>query len=184
MKADLASTRSAVIVIPRMEVSNVTYAPLFSPQGRPIGLRIAYDAKFSNRPVCSTRRWESKGSPSNERWRSQTRMEDMDSTITPRPREAFPAIRSGDLERHQNQSPHNSGATYRYEAGTVYHFTADLVPDSSFTISTETRRASITRSTVFSVVAKAIRGDFDLRGPHDILGARGRPHGPCGELLQ
>ena len=48
MKADLASIRSDVIVIPRMEVSNVTYAPLFSPQGRPIGLRIAYDAKFSN----------------------------------------------------------------------------------------------------------------------------------------
>ena len=74
MKADLASRRSAVIVIPRMEVSNVTYAPLFSPQGRPIGLTIAYDARFSdtgqfNPGVGVEAKYD------NDRWHSQTRME-------------------------------------------------------------------------------------------------------------
>ena len=127
MKADLARMRSDVIVIPRMEVSNVTYAPLFSAQGRPIGLRIAYDAQFSEtglfNPAVGV-----EGKYDNERWRSRTRMEVLDSTITPMPREAFPPFGPVILNDIRT-SPLQSGATYRYEAGTVYHFTADLVPD-------------------------------------------------------
>ena len=127
MKAELANMRSDVIVIPRMEVSNVTYAPLFSPQGRPIGLRIAYDAKFSNtgqfNPAVGV-----EAKYDNDRWRSQTRMQVLDSTLTPMPREAFPPFGPVILNDIRT-SPLQSGATYTYEEGTVYHFTADLVPD-------------------------------------------------------
>ena len=127
MKADLASTPSPVIVVPRTEVSNVTYAPLFSAQGRPIGLRIAYDATFSdtgqfNPAVGVEARYD------NDRWHSLTRMEVLDSSLTPMPREAFPPFAPVILN-HIRTSPLQWGATYTYEEGTVYHFTADLVPN-------------------------------------------------------
>ena len=127
VKADLAGKPGDVIVIPRMEVSNVTYAPLFSAQGRPIGLRIAYDAAFSetsqfNPGVGAEAKYD------NDAWRSRTRMTVLDSTITPMPRESFPPYGPVILNDIRT-SPLQSGATYTYDAGTVYHFTADLVPD-------------------------------------------------------
>ena len=127
VQSDLAPTQDGVIVIPRMQVSNVTYAPLLSAHGRPIGLRIAYDALFSEwgqyNPDVQV---EAEYKPRS--WQRLTRMEVLDSRITPMPREAFQpydAIRFGELR----MSPLESGAHYTYEAGTIYHFTADLVPN-------------------------------------------------------
>jgi len=127
VKADLASKPSAVMAIPRMEVFNVTYAPLFSAQGRPIGLRIAYDAKFSETGQFNPA-VEAEGKYDNDGWQGRTRMEVLDSTITPMPSEAFRPYGPVILNDIRT-SPLQSGATYTYEEGTVYHFTADLVPD-------------------------------------------------------
>ena len=155
--------------------------PALLAQGRPIGLRIAYDAQFSEtglfNPAVGV-----EGKNDNERWRSRTRMEVLDSTITPMPREAFPPFGPVILNDIRT-SPLQSGATYRYEAGKVYHFTADLVPDFAIH-NLDRNKVCIYYPKRSSRVGKAIRGDIDLRGPDDILGPRGRPHGPYRELLE
>jgi hypothetical protein len=127
VKTDLAAQAPGVIVVPRMQVSNVIYAPLFSALGRPIGVRIAYDATFSQTSQFNPAlRIEAKYE--NDRWRGRTAMEVLDSSITPMPREAYPPYGPVILN-YIRTSPLVAEANYTYEGRTLYHFTADLVPD-------------------------------------------------------
>lgn len=125
IRALLAARPAGPIVMPTMRFSNVTYAPLFSTQGRPIGIRIAYDITFSQSGGYDAGvRVLPKIGPD----RPEARMNVLESTITPMPREAHPPHDPIVLNEYRT-SPLEWGGEYLYEANTVYHFTADLVPD-------------------------------------------------------
>jgi hypothetical protein len=127
VEEDVAANGGGAIVMPRMQVSNVTYAPLLSAAGHPIGLRIGYDVTFSERGQYNPEvRVEAEYKQPG--WRGLTRMNVLDSRIMPMPREAFPPYDEIVLNEIRS-SPLEAGAHYTYEGGTVYHFTADLVPN-------------------------------------------------------
>ena len=124
-RALLAARPAGPIVMPRMRVSDVTYAPLFSAQGRPIGIRIAYNVTFSESGAYDA------GLRVLQRYgpdRQGEKMNVLESTITPMPREAH-APHDPIVLNEYRTSPLEWGGEYLYEANTVYHFTADLVPD-------------------------------------------------------
>ena len=126
-EADLAASPTGVIVMPRMHVFNVTYEPLLSVQGRPIGLRIAYDAEVSKAGEFNLG-LSVQAKYVNDRWNALTSMQVLDSSIMPIPRERnqpYSEVILNDIRR----SPLESSLSYIYEEHTVYHFTADLVPD-------------------------------------------------------
>ena len=137
LQADLVRTPSGAIAMPRMQVSNVRYAPLRSPEGRPMGVRLEYDVRFSERGQYNPEvRVDPRYTP--REWQGLSRMQVLRGEITPRPREAHPPydhIVLGDLR----SSPLQAGAHYTYEAGVVYHFVADMVPDYAVHNLEETR---------------------------------------------
>ena len=126
-EADVAGIKDPTFVMPQMHVSNVTYAPLLSPAGRPRGVRISYEATFSHRA-------EYAGGvglqlrDDDDRWRGMARMRVVDSRVEPTPH--FP---------HKPYAPYTSSefyaspleydGTFIYEAGVVYRFTSDFVPE-------------------------------------------------------
>ncbi len=127
VRTHLATAATGRIVMPRTRIFNVMYAPLFSTQGRPIGLRITYEAKFSEKGqydpgVSADARYDSGVR------RGFSRMTVLDSTIAPMPREAYPP-HDEVLLNDIRTSPLDAGAHYTYEGDTVYRFTADLVPN-------------------------------------------------------
>jgi hypothetical protein len=127
VQADLVRTPSGMIVMPRMQVSNVRYTPLRSPDGRPVGVRLEYDVRFSERGQYNPDVRVDPRYPPRE-WQGLSRLQVLRGEITPRPREAHPPydpILLGELR----STPLEAGAHYTYEAGVVYHFTADMVPD-------------------------------------------------------
>ena len=120
LEEDLKKLSGGVIVMPRQRVSNVTYAPFFSPSGRPLGVRVNYDVEFSQDGYYNP---ELHVFPvyDNEEWRSRIDMRVLNGSIAPQPaEESSPQVRPNILAY---------GAGYRYKKGTTYHFTAEMVPD-------------------------------------------------------
>lgn len=119
VKEEFDKLPGGVIVMPRTRVSNVNYAPLLSPSGRPRGLRITYEVEFSEDGYYNP---ELRVFPDyrNEEWRGKVEMKVLNGSIEPQPSEESPQVR-----------PHllAYGAGYTYRGNTTYRFTAELIPD-------------------------------------------------------
>jgi hypothetical protein len=120
LESQLANHPEETALMPRSNISNVVYAPLFSAAGRPIGLRVMYEVEFSQdgyfdpalRAVVDYQ---------NDEWRGLVDMHAVDGSIEPLPVEAgAPQERPSILAY---------GAGYQYKGNTTYRFTADLIPD-------------------------------------------------------
>ena len=120
LQEDINKRQDGVIVMPMTRVFNVMYQPLFSPTGRPRGIRITYDAEFSengyyNPALGVFPAYE------NEEWRGRVSLNVLEGSIKPQPEErGSPQVQ-----------PHllAYGAGYMYLSKTTYHFVAELVPD-------------------------------------------------------
>lgn len=130
LRTHLATAAKGTIVMPRTHIGNVMYAPLFSAQGRPIGLRITYQARFSEKGQYEAGLGVEAVYSAAVR-RGLSRMTVLDSTISPMPREPYPPYDEIVLNDIRT-SPLDAGAHYTYEADTVYRFSADLVPNFVF----------------------------------------------------
>jgi hypothetical protein len=126
-EAEVAGITEPTFAMPQMRVSNVTYAPLLSPAGRPRGIRISYEATFSHRS-------EYAGGVGLElrdddyRWRGMARMQVADSRVEPIPHFAHQPY--GPFTSSEFYwSPLEHGGTFIYEPGIIYRFTADFVPE-------------------------------------------------------
>jgi len=126
-EAEVAGISDPTFAMPHMRVSNVTYAALLSPAGRPRGVRISYEATFSQRAAYG-------GGVGlhlldhHYRWRGMARMQVVDSSIEPTPHFAhkpYAPFTPGEFFR----SPLEHGGTFIYEPGIVYRFTADFEPE-------------------------------------------------------
>jgi len=108
----------------RMRVSNVTYAPLASPAGKPIGLRVTYQIQFA---ASGRYNPELRIVPADAEAQGfdAKAMHAIDSRIEPLPREANEPHRDARFRPGLLRQE----ADFLYEAGTVYTFTLDLVPD-------------------------------------------------------
>jgi hypothetical protein len=122
-KAEFEAKRRAnpdgVIVLPRMQVTNVMHEPYRSASGNTLGIRLSYDVQFSKAAVYSM-------TPSvapffeNVDFRGSVGMKVAAETINPKP------------ESGQEQySPgfHGFIMPAQYKTGVVYHFVVDMVPD-------------------------------------------------------
>ena len=120
MEEELRKNAGETIVIPRMRVSNVMYAPYLSKAGRPLGVRITFDVEFSHDGYYNP---ELHVYPDykNPDWRGRIDMKPLTGSIEPLPAE----------EGEPQSRPHilAFGAGYLYRAGTTYHFTAEYIPD-------------------------------------------------------
>jgi hypothetical protein len=120
LESQLANHPEGVAFMPRTQISNVAYAPLFSAAGRPIGLRVTYEAKFSEDGYFDPALRVLPTYQSDE-WRGLVDMHAVDGSIEPLPAEVgVPQQRPSILAY---------GAGYQYKGNTTYRFTADLIPD-------------------------------------------------------
>jgi hypothetical protein len=120
----VAANATIPLVMPRLVVSKVLYAPLSSPAGRPIGVRITYDVEFSQTGVYDPRLTVYAGNPEENGILGQMRV--VNSSLEPVPRLAHaPNELAGTNHR---DSVLAYGADFLYEARTIYHFSVDLVP--------------------------------------------------------
>lgn len=127
MKEFTEDYAATVIVMPRVVVSNVTYAPLLSAAGRPLGLRVTYDAEFSAPGMHNPElRVEAEYPPATRPGVPWMRV--VNSSITPLPREAYQPWKEAAIDEDR-RTLLQSTAQYIYQERTVYHFTAELVPD-------------------------------------------------------
>lgn len=125
---DLRKNATEMIVMPRIRVSNVMYAPYLSKAGRPLGVRITFDVAFSQDGYYNP---ELNIYPDykNPDWRGRIHMKPLTGSIEPKPEEAgSPQIQPHILAY---------GAGYLYRRGMTYHFTAEYVPD--YVIQNETK---------------------------------------------
>lgn len=123
MENDLRKDGGGVIVMPRTRVSNVMYAPYVSKAGYPLGVRITFDAEFSQDGYYNP---ELHLVPyyRNDDWRGRIEMKPLTGSIEPQPDSAgSPQIQPHILAY---------GAGYLYRRSTTYHFIAELVPDYVF----------------------------------------------------
>lgn len=126
LKAEFEEKRRAhpdgVIVLPRIQVANVTHEPYNSAKSNTLGIRIRYDVQFSEEGHYNLtpsvwlffKEWDFRGSVD---------MKVADETITPTP----------DFEG-QERPPgfHGYIMPARYQGGVVYHVVVDMVPDYVF----------------------------------------------------
>ena len=120
----VAANAAVPLVMPRLAVSKVMYAPLSSAGGRPIGVRITYNVEFSQAGEFDPQLSVYAGNPEENGLLSQMRV--LNSSLEPLPRLAqAPHEPAGSNHR---DSVLAYGADFLYEARTVYHFTMDLVP--------------------------------------------------------
>jgi hypothetical protein len=120
LESQLANHPEGVVFMPRTQISNVAYAPLFSAAGRPIGLRVTYEAKFSEDGYFDPALRVLPTYQSDE-WRGLVDMHAVDGSIEPLPAEV------GAPQQRPNILAY--GAGYQYKGNTTYRFTADLIPD-------------------------------------------------------
>lgn len=115
----IARSRADAVTLPRTEISNVAYAPLFGETGRPIGIRVTYSVTFSEtgryNPALLVRTARMPGA-------RRADMYIVAATIDPRPNQVSPNT-GGTVGRGLFHV-----ADFLYRAETVYRFTVDLVP--------------------------------------------------------
>jgi hypothetical protein len=125
-EAYVAAHATLPIVMPRVEISKAMYAPLLSPAGHPIGVRVTYDVEFS---LAGRYNPEMRVHPEyldDSTLGGSDQMRVLDSRLQPLPRQAHaPHAPAGTSDR---PSVLAYGADFLYEARTVYHFTVELVP--------------------------------------------------------
>ncbi len=108
-----------LIIIPQVQVSNVTYETFLSAKGNALGIQMQYDARFSQDGLYSP-------SPfvfpvyENFDMRGSVEMKVINESIDPLPDVQYPLQRPDLLK-------YDTAAGYR--ANTVYHFTVDMIPD-------------------------------------------------------
>lgn len=124
-----------VITLPRVEVSEVTYEPLLSAPGNPIGIRLSYAVRVTRDGYY---RLHPSVSPlyTTAELRGNVRMEAVAGNVAPLPSETGSDDPS-DLLRF--------GGGGKLKAGQVYRFTADMIPDFALRNAAGTRFC-ITRS--------------------------------------
>ena len=120
LESQLANHPDGVAVLPRTQISNVAYAPLFSAAGRPIGLRVTYEATFSEDGYFKPGLRVLPTYQSDE-WGGLVDMHAVEGSIEPLPAEVGVP--------QQRPSVLAYGAGYQYKGNTTYRFTADLIPD-------------------------------------------------------
>jgi hypothetical protein len=120
LESQLANHPEGLAFMPRTQISNVAYAPLFSAAGRPIGLRVTYEVKFSEDGYFDPALRVLPTYQSDE-WRGLVDMHAVDGSIEPLPAEV------GAPQQRPNILAY--GAGYQYKGNTTYRFTADLIPD-------------------------------------------------------
>ena len=120
------------IVMPHTAISNVTYAPLLGPSGRPVGLRMRYEATFSQsgafNPLLVVAPFAAPDSfvGSNDLPVLKGTIDYvLNATIDPRPHQVEPP----NAEAEDVAGRGYQRAYFLYNAGTVYRFTVDLVPE-------------------------------------------------------
>jgi hypothetical protein len=130
LESQLANHPDGVVFMPRTEISNVAYAPLFSAAKRPIGLRVTYEVKFSEDGYFDPALRVLPHYQSDE-WRGLVDMHAVDGNIEPLPAAV------GAPQQQPNILAY--GARYQYKSNTTYRFTADLIPDFIFQNEAKTR---------------------------------------------
>jgi hypothetical protein len=122
-KAEFEAKRRAspdgVIVLPRMQVTNVMHEPYLSAGGNTLGIRLSYDVEFSK---AAFYQMTPSATPLFENFdlRGRVGMRVAGETINPKP-EFIP----------EQYSPgfHGFIMPAQYRSGVVYHFVVDMVPD-------------------------------------------------------
>jgi len=122
-KAEFEAKRRAnpngVIVLPRVQVTNVMHEPYRSASGNTLGIRLSYDIQFSKAAVYSM-------TPSvapffeNVDFRGNVQMQVAGDTINPEPES---------LQERYSPGFHGFVMPAQYKSGVVYHFVVDMVPD-------------------------------------------------------
>lgn len=125
-EAYVAGHATVPIVMPRIEVSKVMYAPLLSPAGHPIGVRITYDVEFSQEDQYDPRLRVHPEYLDQSTLGGSAEMRVLNSSLEPLPREAHAPHAPAAAAYRDN--PLVYGAHFLYEARRVYHFTVELVP--------------------------------------------------------
>ena len=118
VKQEFEKLKDGTIVMPRTRVFNVNYVPILSASGQPLGLRITYDAEFSQPGYYNPELQVSFDYKILE-WRGVVAWYSLSSSIAPVPTEESP---------QERPHPLALGAGYTYLANTTYHFKLDLVP--------------------------------------------------------
>jgi hypothetical protein len=108
-----------VITIARASVSRITYEPLNSVSGSPIGLRLHYSIRFPARQSIAAMPHVFPAYATSA-WRGAVTMKVSGGTITPLPQM---------IGAQSLQDVIVYGGTATYQGGSTYNFTVDLVPD-------------------------------------------------------
>ncbi|MEO6237422.1 MAG: hypothetical protein ABIQ52_10530 [Vicinamibacterales bacterium] len=122
----VAANAAVPLVMPRIEVSKVMYAPLLSAAGRTLGLRITYDVEFSQDGLYDP---QLRVHPENAKESSgvSAQMRVLNSSLDPIPRLDYAPYAPANTRTHDSVLAY--GADFLYDARTIYHFTVELVPD-------------------------------------------------------
>jgi hypothetical protein len=120
----VAANATVPLVMPRLAVSTVMYAPLSSAGGRPIGVRITYNVEFSQAGEFDPRLSVYAGNPEENGILGQMRV--LNSSLEPLPRLAHAPHESAGSNHRDSVLAY--GADFLYEARSIYHFSVDLVP--------------------------------------------------------
>jgi hypothetical protein len=114
-----------VIVMPRVEVSNVSYEPLLSEKDNRLGMRLRYDLRFS---VDGNYAHDLHVFPfyEDDNARGLVNMEVINEKIDPRPEP--PSYATPDIHVDMNTLV-KYGSEAWFKNAVVYHFSVDLVPN-------------------------------------------------------
>lgn len=149
-KADFEAKRRAnpdgVIVLPRMQVTNVVHEPYRSASGNMLGIRLSYDVQFSKAAAyamtpSATPMFE------NVDFRGTVGMKVAGETISPEPE--F-------LQQHPSPGFHGFIMPAQYQSGVFYHFVVDMVPDYAIQNAAKTGYCIYSRKFQISSKASAI----------------------------
>jgi hypothetical protein len=125
-EALVAGNAGGQIVMPQMQVSALSYAPLLSPSGRPIGVRVTYDVTFSEHGEYSPHLFVSPVEKGDILIDTNP-MNVVKSRITPVPGE-LQGVKYEYMYKTA-RSEHRHVAVFLYQPGTVYKFEVELVPN-------------------------------------------------------
>lgn len=131
-KQELAATEKraskhadGVIVMPRVQISNIMYKSFVSEKGNKLGIELSYDIRFSVDGDYAHSVYAFPNYADYER-RALTDMEVLSEEISPKPEP--PSYATPDIHVDLKTLV-MYGSEAWYKAGVVYHFTVNLVPD-------------------------------------------------------
>ncbi len=125
MEKDVSKHPDGVLVMPRVEVSNVTYEPFLSEKDNRLGMRLRYDLRFS---VDGNYAHDLHVFPfyEDDNARGLVNMEVIKEKIDPRPEP--PSYATPDIHVDLNTLV-KYGSEAWFKNAVVYHFSVDLVPN-------------------------------------------------------